>query len=118
MGIYFSDRRGGFIVDGNHIVLNFGREDGNILMTINKNIVASNAYQGIVYIVVSPQASEKIESPQESEIPIWTYEVIFTNTRRESFTIQFPIYHDDPKMGYAVLLNAGTELVHRLIWKI
>ena len=118
MGNYFRDRRGGFMVDGNRIVLNLEREDDNILMIISKNIITSSAYQGIVYIAVSPQTTKKIDSPQESEIPIWTYEILFTDARRESFTIEFPLYHDDPKMRHIILLNVGTELVRRPIWKI
>ena len=116
--IYFRDRRGGFIADGNRIILNFERENGNIIMNINKIINSTSAYQGIVYIGVSPQMPKETESTQESENPIWTYEVIFSNAGRETFTIQFPSYHDDPKMGYVVLFNVRNELVHRLFWKI
>jgi len=118
MGVYFRDTRGGFVVDGNRVVINLEIEDGNVLITLNKAIVSSAAFQGIVYIAISPQISDKWEPEPGEEIPVWTYEVLFTDARRESFTIEFPLYHDDPKMRHIVLLNVGTELVRRPIWKI
>ena len=117
-GIYFRDRRGGFIIGGNRIILNHERYESEVLLNINKNIVHHNAYQGIVYIAVSPQVTGEIFLSQETEAPIWTYELIFTNARRESFAIRFPSFHNDPRMAYVVLFIVGTEYEYRLIWKI
>jgi len=69
MVIYYRDKSG-FIVGGNRLDISTRKEADILFIDINKNIVRSNAYNGLVKIAISPQIPERIDLPQVHAVPV------------------------------------------------
>jgi hypothetical protein len=109
--VYNRDRTG-FVIGGNRIEFSTRKETNNFSVDINKTIIRTNAYKGIVKIAISPHIPDGVDLPQGFQYPVLTYEIVFTNSKKEVFTIQCPYLN----MDYIILFQVGTEQAYRIIW--
>ena len=109
---YYGDRKDGFVIGGNRLILTLEKDKDTLFLHITKKIITSGAYQGIVNIAVSPLIDDGVDLPLGFEMFISNYQINFSNSKNELFTIEFPYWNRD----YIVLFQAGTEQVHRRIF--
>jgi len=98
----------GFVIGGNRISFTTRKEGNSLLIDITKKMIKSDAYQGTVYIAVSPRVPAHLNTQEYS---IRNYQINFSNSKTETFTVQCPFWQYD----YIVMFRVGTEQAHRQI---
>ena len=109
--IYSRDKRG-FVIAGTRLEFSTRKEELDLFIDITKTIVNSNAYKGIVDIAISPYVPIGTDLPQGFNDIIYTYEIVFTDAKKERFTIKYPYLN----MDYIVLFQVGNVQKYRVIW--
>lgn len=111
LGNYYSQRRGGFKMGNNRLIIHTERQGEILLFSVHKNSLSSNAYIGTVDIAISPNIPADTQVPQDFELPIVYEQIVFSNAKNEVFYIEVPYW----RYEYLVLIQAGSEQALRRI---
>jgi len=102
----------GFVIYGNRINISTRVEANTLFIDIEKTIVRSNAYKGMVEIKVMPKVPKGIDLEHGYLVSEFDYEFNFTNAKKEQFTVQCPY----ARINYLVQFKVGTEEATRTIF--
>ena len=102
----------GFVINGNRINISTRVETNTLFIDLEKRIVKSNAYKGMVEIKVMPKVPKGIDLEHGYLVSEFEYDFNFTNAKKEQFTMQCPY----ARINYLVQFKVGTEEATRTIF--
>ena len=110
-GNYYRGNRG-FVIYGNRIGISTRVETNTLFIDIEKKIVRSNAYKGMVEIKVMPKVPKGIDLEHGYVVSEFDYEFNFSDAKKEQFTMQCPY----ERINYIVQFKVGTEQATRTVF--